>query len=225
MSSSGEYIAPTYRSSTSAHGVAITAVGFGDPVHSSPGTTLTSKINDIPAGNQSASSVSTKSQTESSPALPPVYTVQSMAMWQGKSFANTGTWKTVVAGADNGVRAINNVGGRSPSTRSNTTSTPLQDARDYECATKTQLLDSLCRKRKLGSPTYHLTPVGEDAQGVFNGHVEFSSPGASEGNIALILPEGVGKVCKIYTKKAAKEKLAENVLQYISTSMQGRIES
>ncbi|CAK7263820.1 hypothetical protein SEPCBS119000_000693 [Sporothrix epigloea] len=231
MSSSGEYIVPTNRSILPAQPIPGMAMGNtlatpARPLSGAPGTFLTTNIQATAAGNQSTLSVSSKTQPETSSALPPVYTVQSMAMWQGKSYANTGSWTTVVDSADNGIRAINNVASRSPtSIRNRTAISPLQDARDYECATKTQLLDSLCRKRKLGSPSYHLTPVSEDAQGIFDGHVEFTTLGTSEDSPALVLPEGVGKVCKIYTKKAAKEKLAESVLQYIASNMQGSVKA
>ncbi|CAK7230263.1 hypothetical protein SCUCBS95973_007515 [Sporothrix curviconia] len=248
MSSSGDYIVPTAQNTTTTSiaiprmAVVNTGTASTVAVARGPPRLLASGINRItaagtspvisesspaptPTSNSSTNAnIPVQSQQENLPASQPSFTTQSMASWEGRSYANTGTWKPVVAGADNGVRAINKVG--SSSVRASTASSAhFRDGSDYEGVTKTQLLDSLCRMRKLGSPSYKLTPVGDDAQGVFNGHIVFASLGTKGASIPPVLPEGVGEVREVYTKKAAKEKIAESVLQYMMSSMLGPVEA
>ncbi|CAK7218632.1 hypothetical protein SBRCBS47491_003570 [Sporothrix bragantina] len=244
MSSNGDYIAPRAQSTTYPLAITRTAMAKTEmtstiPVARSPPklsgshivpTTkadMTSTINQSSSSPNSSGNVDIAMQDAEGPkgkpnVSPPSSTVQSMASWEGKSYANSGTWTTVVAGADNGIRAINKVGNSSG--RTNSAGSHFRDDGDYE-GTKTQLLDSLCKMRKLGSPSYNLTPVSEDAQGVFNGHIVFPSLGAKGSVIAPILPEGVGEVRGVFTKKAAKEKIAEGVLQYMMNNMLGSVEA
>lgn len=156
--------------------------------------------------------------------------IQSMASWGGGANTKSSSWNLVMAAADNGIGATNVLGGAngSSSGRSNTAGVNERlshfqsDGNDYEVS-NTHLLDSLCKVLRLGSPTYELVPSREGAEGIFSGRIMFSPPSTKSGGngTALVLPEGVGEVHDVFTKKAAREKIAQSVLQYLKKNMLG----
>ena len=159
--------------------------------------------------------------------------IQSMASWAGGANTKASSWNLAMAAADNGTSATNVLGGvngsdGSTTGRSNTTGVSERlshfrsDGNDYEVS-NTHLLDSLCKVLKLGSPTYELVPNREGTEGIFSGHIVFTPPSAKGGGsgTAPVLPEGVGEVHDVFTKKAAREKIAQSVLQYLKKNMLG----
>ncbi|KIH92191.1 hypothetical protein SPBR_02852 [Sporothrix brasiliensis 5110] len=148
-------------------------------------------------------------------------TPQPMASWAGGGASvNAGSWNLVMAAADRGITATNVVGGRGNiSSFSERPSHAWSDGNDYEVSS-IQQLDSLCKALKLGSPTYNLVPSGEGAEGIFSGRIVFSPLSTKGGgtSVARTLPEGVGEVHNVFTKKAAREKMAQSVLRYLNTA-------
>ncbi|CAK7202629.1 hypothetical protein SEUCBS139899_005354 [Sporothrix eucalyptigena] len=249
MSSDGQCIAPGTKSVT-AVAFARTTVINADTTHAlpvargplslmdssagpfaSPSTKETSKPlvveQSVPLSNSSSATPENtilRVQQENQAAPSPSPRVQSMATWKGKSYTSTDTWEPVMAAAESGVRAVNNVGNSSG--RSNAPGSHFQsDSRDYEGMTKVQLLDSLCKMLKLGSPSYMLTPVSEYTQGIFNGHIVFPPAGTKGDGMVPVLPEGVGAVHNVFTKRAAKERIAESVLQYLEEKMSSSVKA
>lgn len=160
--------------------------------------------------------------------------VQSMASYAGRGAvagaANTrsSSWNLVMAAADNGITATNGRGTPGANGNSNGNgngagrhSPPFRsDGNDYEVS-NIQMLDSLCKVLKLGSPQYELVPSREGAEGIFNGHIVFQPPNAKGGGPGRVpvLPAGVGEVQNVFTKKAAREKIAQSVLHYLNQNM------
>lgn len=153
--------------------------------------------------------------------------VQSMASYSGGNgggdgAANTrsGQWNLVMAAADNGTNATN---GRSNTPSINERLSHFRsDGNDYEVS-NIHTLDQLCRAMKLGSPTYELRPSRVGAEGIFDGRIVFTPPNVKGGGPKKVpnLPAGVGEVYDVFTKKAAREKIAQSVLQYLNQNMWG----
>ncbi|OAA58408.1 rRNA-processing protein efg1 [Niveomyces insectorum RCEF 264] len=83
---------------------------------------------------------------------------------------------------------------------------------DDEADSDVTKLASLCQMLRLGAPAYELWLSSADVNGFFDGRVQIlnSTKGASGD---LVLPDGVGVVTNVYTRKATREKLAQSVLR------------
>ncbi|KAL1899431.1 hypothetical protein Sste5346_002828 [Sporothrix stenoceras] len=154
--------------------------------------------------------------------------VQSMASYAAGGGGNggetntgrSGQWNLVMAAADNGTNATNGRG--NPPSVNERPSHFRSHGNDYEVS-NIHMLDQLCRAMKLGSPTYELRPSRVGAEGIFDGRIVFSPPNAKGGGPGKVpnLPAGVGEVYDVFTKKAAREKIAQSVLQYFNQDMRG----
>ncbi|KJR87843.1 uncharacterized protein SPSK_07660 [Sporothrix schenckii 1099-18] len=124
------------------------------------------------------------------------------------------------ASPDQGITATNVVGSRgNMSSFSERPPHSWSDGNDLKVSS-IQQLDSLCKALKLGSPTYNLVPSGEGAENIFSGRIVFSPLSTKGGgtSVGRTLPEGVGEVHDVFTKKAAREKMAQSVLRYLMTA-------
>jgi hypothetical protein len=83
---------------------------------------------------------------------------------------------------------------------------------DSEPATTTRV-GSLCRLMGLAVPTYRITPSAEVSS--TSGKNEYWDGYADFGADGIKVPEGLGKVANVYGKKNARERIAEEVLEWL----------
>lgn len=217
MSMDGNYITPprSYQpvianTATRNTTVESTATGWSRPV----------LLDSTPSGSESPTSQ--LNQTTTAP------NVLSMASWRAGTgaVAKRSSWKPVLSAADNGISTTNTLNGPNGKGGNNGRSEKLSqfrgDGDEYEDVSNLQRLDALCKMLKIGSPSYELETRNDGTEGIFSGRIVFPSSSSKGGSgIVPALPDGVGEVRDVYTKKAARERIAQSVLQYLLKNILG----
>ncbi len=85
---------------------------------------------------------------------------------------------------------------------------------DFNGAVDTQKLEAFCKIVELGIPQYDLRGGEAGSGGIFSGRIAIPGKGARSETV-VDLPESVSVVENVYTRRAAREKLAQVTLQHL----------
>lgn len=101
---------------------------------------------------------------------------------------------------------------------SSSTTTNVDDSDSEEEVSNVKQLEQFCDNMKMARPKLEVLSSPNFA-GIFNGRVVFVAKKDQAGNSNVSLPPEVGSVKNVYTRKAAKEQLAGNVLSYLQRAV------
>ncbi|EPE10292.1 rrna-processing protein efg1 [Ophiostoma piceae UAMH 11346] len=187
----------------------------------------------------SGSSVPPQSSTSNSPpaSSSPKAHFESMASWKrSPRRGSDGTSSTSSENANApanagrgssipGLGLHNSTGNRTPTPRANSNGYSLPKPKapfpgSYEETTNSHRLETLCRVLQVGLPEYEFSPSSIGVEGFINARITLVPSGGKNSSTTITtLPPGVGEVQDIFTRKAAREKAAQSVLDYLQKSI------